>query len=300
MPPEGISVTQGDELLTNEEIVTLVRSAASEGLRRVRLTGGEPLLRKGLVSLVRELAAIQGIEEVTMTTNAMLLERMASPLAEAGLKRVNISLDTLDSENFRRITRGGRLDRVFKGIAAAEKVGLRPIKINTVVVRGMNDGELPDLARLSADHPWHIRFIELMPIGNAEDWGPGFPAADQRYLSVQEVHEQLAALNLQPADTPCGIGPARTFRIPGALGTVSFISPLGEHFCESCNRLRLTADGSLRPCLLYEAEVPVRDALRKGGSVIPALHESLVRKPKGHEILQGYLPNQRRMVQIGG
>lgn len=300
MPANGIPVTQSDELLTNGEIVTFVRSAAAEGLKQVRLTGGEPLLRKGLISLVHELAAIPGIQEVTMTTNAMLLERMACSLAKAGLKRVNISLDTLDTEKYCRITRGGRLDRVFKGIAAAEEAGLLPIKINTVVVRGLNDDELPNLARLSADHPWHIRFIELMPVGNGEDWGIGFPPADQRYFSVKEMHQRLAALNLQPGDTPHGNGPARTFRILGGLGTVGFISPLGEHFCENCNRLRLTADGFLRPCLLHDAEVPVRDASREGESAITVLHEALARKPQGHEILHGCLPSQRRMAQIGG
>lgn len=300
MPPDGIPVAQSEELLSNDEIVSIVRSAAGEGLRRVRLTGGEPLLRKGLVSLVCELAAIQGIEEITMTTNAILLERMASSLAKAGLKRVNVSLDTLDAEKFRRITRGGCLDRVYKGITTAERAGLQPIKINTVVVRGMNDGELRDFANLSVDHSWNIRFIELMPFGNSKDWGAGFPPADQRYYSLQEMHKDLAAFNLQPADTPPGNGPARTFRIPGALGTVGFISPVGEHFCESCDRLRLTADGSLRPCLLNDNEVPVREILREGESVIPALHKSLACKPQAHALIEGNLPNLRRMVQIGG
>jgi cyclic pyranopterin phosphate synthase len=300
MPPNGIPLVQNEELLTNDEIVSVVRSAAAEGLQRVRLTGGEPLLRKGVVSLVSKLVEIKGIEEVTMTTNAMLLERMASSLAEAGLKRVNISLDTLDTEKYYRITRGGHLAKVFKGIAAAEKVNLLPIKINTVVLRGLNDSELLDLAHLSLDHPWQIRFIELMPIRNSDDWGAGFPPIDQRFFSVQEMREQLSALNLLPADMPHGNGPARTFRIPGGLGTVGFISPLGEHFCENCNRLRLTADGFLRPCLLHDSEVPLLDALREGESVIPALHESLARKPHRHEILHGYLPSQRRMIQIGG
>jgi cyclic pyranopterin phosphate synthase len=300
MPPSGIPTVPTDEMLTNDEIVSFVRSAAAEGLQRVRLTGGEPLLRKDLVKLVRELAVVPGIQEVTLTTNGILLERMAASLAEAGLERVNISLDTLHAEKYQRITRGGRIDRVFKGIAAVEEAGLTPIKINTVVVRGLNDDELYDIATLSIDHSWHIRFIELMPIGNSNDWGGGFPPADQRYISVQEMREKIANLNLQPADTLSGNGPARTFHIPGALGTVGFISPLGKHFCETCNRLRLTADGSLRPCLLHEDEVPVRDALRVDDSVIPALHEALTCKPQGHEILDGCLPSQRRMVQIGG
>jgi cyclic pyranopterin phosphate synthase len=300
MPPGGIPVAQSNELLTNDEIVSIVRSAAAEGLQRVRLTGGEPLLRKELVSLVRDLAAVQGIQEVTLTTNGMHLERMAASLAEAGLKRVNISLDTLDAEKFRRVTRGGRIDRVFKGIAAAEEAGLLPIKINTVVVRGLNDGELLDLARLSENHPWYIRFIELMPVGNKDDWGSGFPTVGQRYFPVREMRERLAALNLLPVDTPHGSGPARTFRIPGAPGTVGFISPLGDHFCESCNRLRLTADGALRPCLLYEDEVPVRDALREGGEVIQALRKALACKPQGHALLKSSSTSQSSMAQIGG
>ncbi len=300
MPAAGLPAPEKGELLTNEEIAELVRAAARQGVRRVRLTGGEPLLRRGLVDLVRRIAATPGIEEVSLTTNAMLLAKKAVALAAAGLSRVNISLDTLDPEKFRRITRGGRIQRVFDGISAAEEHGLTPIKLNTVVVRGLNDDELPALARLTLEHPWHVRFIELMPVGNAQDWGPGFPAADQRYFSVQEMHQKLAAYNLQPAEAPRGNGPARTFRIPGAAGTVGFISPLGEHFCAACNRLRLTADGNLRPCLLMDEEINVRDALRNGEDVTPWLWQAVARKPEGHELLLQHYPQTRRMVQIGG
>ena len=300
MPAAGLPAPEKGELLTNEEIAELVRAAARQGVRRVRLTGGEPLIRRGLVDLVRRIAATPGVEEVSLTTNAMLLAKKAAALAAAGLSRVNISLDTLDPEKFRRITRGGQIQRVFDGISSAEEHGLTPIKLNTVVVRGLNDDELPALARLTLEHPWHVRFIELMPVGNAQDWGPGFPAADQRYFSVQEMHQKLAAYNLQPAEAPRGNGPARTFRIPGAAGTVGFISPLGEHFCAACNRLRLTADGNLRPCLLMDEEINVRDALRNGEDVTPWLWQAVARKPEGHELLLQHYPQTRRMVQIGG
>ncbi len=300
MPAEGLPAPQAGDLLSNEEILDFVRLAAQQGIRRVRLTGGEPLIRRGVVELVRGIASTPGIEEVSLTTNAMLLAKKAAALAEAGLKRVNVSLDTLDAEKFRRITRGGQIERVFAGIAAAQKHGLTPIKINTVVVRGLNDDELSALAHLTVENPWHIRFIELMPVGNAQDWGPGFPAHGERYLSVQEMHSQLAHLNLQPAETPRGNGPARTFRIPGALGTVGFISPLGEHFCETCNRLRLTADGTLRPCLLMDDEIAIKERLRVGMDVSPQLLEAVSLKPEGHELLLKHYPEARRMVQIGG
>ncbi len=300
MPPEGLPAPRDGELLTNDEIVSFVRAAARQGIRRVRLTGGEPLIRRGIEDLVREIAATPGIEEVSLTTNAMLLAKKAPALTAAGLTRVNVSLDTLDAEKFRRITRGGQIERVFAGIAAAETHGLTPVKINTVVVRGVNDDELTALARLTVEHPWHVRFIELMPVSNAQEWGPGFPADGERYISVQEMHARLAHLGLEPAEAPRGNGPARTFRIPGALGTVGFISPLGEHFCQTCNRLRLTADGALRPCLLMDAEVQVKEQLRADRDVSPRLLEAVSLKPAGHELLQQRYPEARHMAQIGG
>jgi len=300
LPLEGIPEPVSGELLSNEEILLFVAQAARLGLKRVRLTGGEPLLRRGLNDLIRGIAATLGIEEVSLTTNAMLLEKQAAALAEAGLIRVNVSLDTLDPEKFTRITRGGQIKKVFRGIAAAEKAGLTPIKINTVVVRGLNDNELSALARLSVEHPWHIRFIELMPVGNAQDWGEGFPTTDQRYISVQEMHTQLSSLDLQLAQTPIGNGPARTFCIPDALGTVGFISPLGEHFCETCNRLRLTADGALRPCLLLDTEISIRESLEKGEDLTQHITQAVTLKPEGHELYQHHYPEARRMTQIGG
>ncbi len=300
MPPEGIPAPELDGLLTNEEILFIMRQAASMGISRVRLTGGEPLLRKGLVDLVRGISNIPGMDEVSLTTNAMLLAKYAPSLAGAGLSRVNISLDTLDPKKFTRITRGGQIRKVFQGIAAAEACGLTPIKINTVVVGGLNDDELPALARLSVDHPWHIRFIELMPVGTAQDWGDSFPPVDQRYISVQEIKTRLSSLALQPAEKPIGNGPARSFRIPNAPGTVGFISPLGEHFCEDCNRMRLTADGTLRPCLLMDTEISVRDVLGDDQALTEYIARAVSLKPESHELCLHHYPKARRMAQIGG
>jgi cyclic pyranopterin phosphate synthase len=169
-----------------------------------------------------------------------------------------------------------------------------------VVVKGLNDDELPALARLTLENPWHVRFIELMPVGNAQDWGEGFPPLPDRYISVQEMHARLSVFNLEPASVPLGNGPARTFRIPGAVGTVGFISPLGEHFCKSCNRLRLTADGCLRPCLLQDNEISMREALRSGEPLVPLIQRAVDAKPEGHELFLQKYPESRRMAQIGG
>ena len=278
----------------------MVEAAVQGGVKRVRLTGGEPLVRLDIVEIVDRIVSIPGIEEVSLTTNAMLLERLALPLATVGLSRVNISLDTLDANKFKRITRGGNIDRLWRGIAAAEGAGLVPLKLNTVVVDGLNADELPALAQLSIENPWHVRFIELMPVGNAQNWGDGFPAVDERYVSVQEMRDQLSTFHLQPATPPVGNGPARTFRIPDALGTVGFISPLGEHFCETCNRIRLTADGFLRACLLLDGEVNLRAALRAGEPLLPLIQNAVDAKPEGHELLLQHFPESRRMAQIGG
>lgn len=300
LPQEGLTWQPRENQLSVEEITSLTLAIAQAGVTHVRLTGGEPLVRPDIVEIVKCIASIPTIEEVSLTTNAMLLERFAQPLAEAGLKRVNISLDTLDREKFRRITRGGTIDCLWRGTEAAERAGLTPIKLNTVVVKGLNDDELPELARLTIENSWHVRFIELMPVGNAQDWGAGFPGSFDRYLSVQEMRTRLVGYNLQPAIAPIGNGPARTFRIPGALGTVGFISPLGEHFCQSCNRLRLSADGFLRPCLLIDNEINVRDPLRAGEPLLPLFERAVDAKPEGHELFLHHYPESRRMAQIGG
>jgi len=268
MPPEGVPWKQRDAILSLEQVAKIVEAAAGLGFRKVRLTGGEPLVRKGVVDLLAGIAAIPGIEEVSMTTNAVLLSHFADDLAAAGLARVNISLDTLNPDRFRRITRLGDIDLVWRGIEAAERAGLTPLKINMVVVRGLNDDELADFARLTYNYAWHIRFIEVMPVGNGLDWGPDMPAAGQRFVSVAEMQQQLAHLGrLAPVDGPRGNGPARYFRLPGAQGTIGFISPLSQHFCATCNRLRLTADGRLRPCLFSDRGVHAKPLLDAGADV---------------------------------
>lgn len=267
----------------------------------MRLTGGEPLIHPHIVEIVRRVASIQNIEEVSLTTNAMLLERLAQPLANAGLTRVNISLDSLDADKFRRITLGGEIARVWRGIAAAEHARLAPLKLNTVIVRGLNSDEIPALARLTIENDWHVRFIELMPIGKSQDWGEGFPAPSERYVSVQEMRSALSTFDLHPSTSPNGNGPARTYRIPGALGTIGFISPLGEHFCQNCNRLRLTSDGKLRSCLVIPNEVSLRGAVRSGKPLEEFFQQAIAQKTEHHDMLNAVpAGSQRGMSQIGG
>jgi GTP 3',8-cyclase len=300
MPTDGIAWQSHENILRFEEIAALVKVAASHGVREVRLTGGEPLVRSGLTDLVALIAAIPGIEDISLTTNGLLLEKMAGPLAAAGLKRINVSLDTLDPEKYLRITRGGSLEKVWAGIEAAERAGLQPIKINTVAMRGVNEDELVELARMTLTHPWQMRFIELMPVNNQATWGEGFPAPENAYLPVSEIHQRLERLGLKPVKTGSGLGPASEFQIPGALGTIGIISPLGEQFCGDCNRLRLTADGHLRPCLLSDIEIPVREALRNGDPILPLLEQAVLLKPAGHELSNHVSPTGRCMMQIGG
>lgn len=301
MPGDGIGWQARTDQLSVAEIRRVVETAARGGIRQVRLTGGEPLVHPHIAEIVRKIASIREIEEVSMTTNAMLLERFARPLADAGLTRVNISLDTLDRERFRRITRAGDIDRVWKGIAAAESAGLAPIKLNTVIVRGVNADELPALADLTLAHDWHVRFIEVMPIGNVHDWGQGFPPPNERYVSVHEMHAALSSYKLQPVSPPKGNGPARTYRIPGAPGTVGFISPLGEHFCDNCNRLRLTSDGKLRSCLVIPDEVSLREGIRSGAPLEGYFYRAILQKPGHHSMLAVKPADSRRtMSQLGG
>ena len=300
MPLEGIPARPHSDILSFEEITTIVRLAAGMGISRLRLTGGEPLVRKNVLELMRMLAAVPGIEDISLTTNGHLLEEMAKPLAEAGLNRVNVSLDTLDPFLFTRITRGGSLEKVLRGLQAAETAGLQPVKINCVVVRGLNDHEISRLARLSIEHPWQIRFIEFMPVENGQEWGEDFPASEHRFISVKEIRSILDEDQLAADGSQTGNGPARIFRLPGAEGTVGFISPVSEHFCGECNRLRLTADGNLKPCLLHSTEIPLRDALRRGEDIQSLIEQAVEIKPLGHN-LKDRLPNtQRTMSQIGG
>ena len=299
MPAEGVPLRRHEEILSYEDIERVVRAAAGMGIRFVRLTGGEPLARKGLPDLVRMLRAISWLKELTMTTNGTLLAAQAQALAEAGLDRVNISLDTLRPERFRRITRLGELEDAWAGIRAAEEAGLVPLKLNTVVMRDLNDDEVAELARLTLGHPWHVRFIELMPLGSHVLWD------EERYVPASEVRQRIEARlgPLSPAQRPAGNGPARTYRLQGSLGTVGLITPRSRHFCPSCNRLRLTADGCLRPCLLSDIEVDLRGPLRSGAGdeELRGLIRSTVElKPMCHHLEEIGGPQRRAMVEIGG
>jgi cyclic pyranopterin phosphate synthase len=302
MPPQGVAKRAHGEILRYEEIETVVRAAAALGITKVRLTGGEPLVRPGIVDLVRMLARVEGIDDLAMTTNAILLNDYAKELAQAGLRRVNISLDTLRPERFERITRCGRLEDVLAGMEAARQAGLTPIKINTVVMRGMNDDEVVDFARQTLELGWHVRFIELMPIGNSltveDDWR-------ERVVTAREIQKQIEATlgALEPAKVLPGGGPARYYRLPEAKGTLGFITPISEHFCHQCNRLRLTADGHLRPCLLSEYEIDLRTPLRNGAGeeqIKMLILQSIASKPLQHHLDESHVPKGRMMSQIGG
>ncbi len=300
MPPEGVPQVGHGDVLRYEEILEIVKLAAHYGVREVRLTGGEPLVRADLPDLVRMIAGVPGIEDISLTTNGLLLDRLAEPLVRAGLKRINVSLDTLQAERFLRITRGGSFERTWAGILKAEELGLRPIKLNVVMMRGVNDDELEDVARLTLERPWQVRFIELMPIQNQAAWGEGLPLPEETYLPIAEMLARLEPLGLEVCGHGVGSGPAQEYRLRGALGKLGFISPVSEPFCEQCNRLRLTADGNLRPCLLHDVEVPVRDALRRGEDLLPYLQQAIALKPMAHELEQQHSPSGRCMRQIGG
>ncbi|WP_448576823.1 GTP 3',8-cyclase MoaA [Thermomicrobium sp.] len=298
MPAHGMKFAPREELLTDEELLTIVRAAARIGFSRLRLTGGEPTVRPGLVELVRAMAAIPGVEDISMTTNGLLLERLAHDLAAAGLRRINISLDTLDPERYRIMTRGGRIEKVFAGIAAAEDAGLRPIKLNAVVVRGLNDHEVPALAGLTLERPWQVRFIEVMPLeGVADVHDAGLVTSAETRARIEEAFGPLEEVEAPLSD------PARVFRIRGAQGTLGFISPVSEPFCAFCNRIRLTADGKLRLCLLRSDEVDIRELVRRGASeeeLSERIRAAVWRKPWGHGLREGDRRTGRGMSQIGG
>jgi GTP 3',8-cyclase len=300
MPPEGVPWQPHSAILRYEEMAEVARVMAGQGLTEVRLTGGEPLVRPGLPTLVRMLAAIPGIDDIALTTNGVLLETMAAELAEAGVRRVNVSFDTLRPERFARISRGGDWQRVWRGLEAAEAHGLMPVKLNVVVLRGVNDDEIEALARLTLTHPWHVRFIELMPTQNQIPWGDEFPPLEQAYIPLSEIRARLEPLGLEETPASVGHGPAKEFRLLGGLGKIGFISPLGEAFCDRCNRLRLTADGKLRPCLFSNIEVPLLPALRAGEPILPLIEEAVALKPSGHTLHQEPVFLGRCMAQIGG
>lgn len=283
MPMEGLPWVPREKLLTYEEIASIVGEMAPRGLRRVRLTGGEPLVRRDLSELASRIKSIPGIEDLSLSTNAVLLADQADDLARAGVDRVNVSLDSLRPDRADAIARRKDvLPKVWAGLEAAERVGFTPIKLNVVLIRGQNDDEVADFARLTRERDWHVRFIEIMPTGsNLELSTEGYLSCEEALGLIREVGE------LEPAEGPTGNGPARYYRFPGAPGTIGVITPMSHNFCDRCNRMRLTADGALRPCLFGELQTPLRDALRRGEPVWPLIEETLRTKPERHWLEAG-------------
>ncbi len=298
MPAEGVKPIEHKEILSYEEITRVVRIAASMGVRKIRITGGEPLARKNVTFLISSIRRISGIEDLSLTTNGVLLANYAKELADAGLDRVNISLDSLRPERYREITRGGEVDRVMAGIEAAEKAGLMPVKINMVPVRGFNDDEIEEFAGITVRTPYHVRFIEFMPIGAWNFW------SEEKYVSTEEIRTAVERIGPLFPVRVRKTGPARYFRFEKAAGVIGFISALTHHFCGDCSRLRLTADGKLRPCLFSETEIDLKPALRDqspDSELERLLRLSIEVKPEGHNIgRRDAVKLLRAMSKIGG
>lgn len=297
--PDGMHHCQPEKnILSYEEIEQIVKVGAELGVRKIRLTGGEPLLRKNLPVLVEKLHSIPGIEDIALTTNGIYLHKYASELKRAGLNRVNISLDTLDPATFSYITRGGTLKDVLDSLEASLAVGFAPIKINTVLMKDINEADIERLIELAIDAPLHVRFIEYMPIGHAGDlW-------DSKYVSLDTVRLKAKKFGtLQPYGKVKNNGPAEQFTFAGAKGSIGFIHPISSHFCDSCNRLRLTSDGRLKPCLYWQDEVDLRPVLDDPYEMKKRFYQAVRRKPQQHEmaqLLKSGIPTTRMMSQIGG
>ena len=290
MPEDGICKKRHNEMLTQEETISAIRAAASLGISKLRITGGEPLVKPNIVDLCAEAAAVDGIREVCMTTNATLLPKLAGPLREAGVSRLNISLDTLDPEKFRYITRIGTLSDAVAGLDAALDCGFERIKVNAVLIGGFNDDEIPVLAELTRRYPLDVRFIELMPMVDSSDFGP------EAYLPCTAVTERLPGLEAMDPDG----GVARLYRLPGAMGNIGLISPVSAHFCTACNRIRITADGKVKPCLHSSDEISIKGQDEEG--MRETLRQAILAKPRWHGELS-YCERSRagrNMNQIGG
>lgn len=285
MPAEGVCKKSHSEICSVEELVEIARQAAACGVRKVRLTGGEPLVRRGIVDICRGVAAIPEIRELCLTTNGVLLGELAGPLWEAGVARLNVSLDTLRPDRFAHMTRIGRLEEVFRGLEAARDAGFRDTKLNVVLMKNFNDDEIPDFVELTREHPVEIRFIELMPIGEGER---------EQFLPAQAVLE--ACPGLEPVDLH---GVARRYRLPGGRGMVGLIQPMSHRFCAQCDRIRVTADGKLKPCLHSKEEIPLRGLA--GEKLRRAIQAGIRAKPERHRMVEdGHSAAQRRMNEIGG
>ena len=292
MPPEGVELVAHEDILSFEEILLAVRAAVRLGIDKIRITGGEPLVRSGIVELVSMIASVEGVKDISMTTNGILLDKYAERLVEAGLNRINISLDTLRYERFKEITRTGTLADTLKGLESAKVAGLTPVKINMVPMRGVNDDEVIDFARMTITSGWHVRFIELMPLNRQAGFVPS-------HILRRQI-EELGPL--EPFIGITGNGAARYFTLPQATGTIGFISPISEPFCEGCNRLRLSAAGMVYPCLFSSEGIDIRTPIREGADVEAIkglLAAAIAAKPRKHNLTGGG-PLDKKMSSIGG
>lgn len=299
MPVEGIPLIPHEDILTYEEILRIARVFATEGISKIRLTGGEPLVRKGMVDFISHLNQIAEIRDLSLTTNGILLKEFAQDLKQAGLKRINISLDSLKQERFCQITRKDDLGRVWAGIEEALRVGLSPVKINMVAIQGLNDDEIESFARLTLHLPLTVRYIEYMPSGNGKEW------EESDMLTIPQIKSRLEYMGrLIPVPSNEWDGPAMRFRLEGAMGEIGLIGPVSSHFCDECNRLRLTPDGKIRTCLFSDEEIDVKELLRRGGSdrdLRERLLIALRAKPERHHInTHQFKKCQRNMSAIGG
>ena len=290
MPAEGVCKKRHDEMMTEDELITAVSAAAALGIRKLRITGGEPLVKRNILSICRRAAAVPGIEEVCLTTNGILLPSLASQLKEAGVRRLNLSLDTLDPAKYAHMTRLGKLEDFYAGLDAALAAGFDKIKLNTVLIGGFNDDEIVPLARLTEKYPVDVRFIELMPMYDGGDFG------EQAFLPCDTVLEKLPQATAVPPDG----GVAKLYRLPGAMGNIGLISPLSAHFCGDCNRLRLTADGRLKPCLHHGTEYPLKGLDFEGMKAV--MEQAIWNKPQWHGKLDARHRSGagRNMNEIGG
>ncbi|MFC1868869.1 GTP 3',8-cyclase MoaA [Thermodesulfobacteriota bacterium] len=300
MPVEGTEFLSHTDILTYEEILRLVRLSVQKGIRKVRLTGGEPLVRKGFPGFLKKLSKIEGLREITLTTNGVLLKKFAAEIRACGVHRINVSLDSLKPERFFQITGGDLFNQVWEGIQEAERLGFNPIKINVVAMKGVNDDEIQDFARLAIEKPYHIRFIEHMPVGGHNSW-----SAD-KFMPILQIYNLIEAIGkLKPILRRNSLdGPAQRFILNGAKGEIGLIGALSNHFCNICNRLRLTADGHLRSCLFSDHEIDVKSALREGkgdDSLLGLLDTAINEKPGSHNLKRlGPRNCTRQMSSIGG
>lgn len=299
MPMRGLSFVPNQSLLQAHEVEVVVRAAAAVGFTKIRLTGGEPTLRRDIVEVIGRIKRVSDIEEIAITTNGYLLPKLAKPMAEAGLNRLNIHIDAINQEALTKTMRLAKPDKIWAAIQAAEEAGLLPIKLNAVVTRGFNDQDVPALAELTLKHPWHVRFIELMPLGAPAGIAmENFVSSAETLKLIEDRFGPVHPLNGGALD-----GEARLYHIPDSEGTLGFISPVSNPYCGDCNRMRVTSEGKIRLCLLSDQEINFRDTLRGGGTeadLVALFQKAIQHKPWGHRLKEGIHPELRTMSQIGG